>query len=171
MSDRRLLSVFLINLDWRLSMFICLDFWIRSERREVPPPKRESRVRVDRSISLRETKQAADSVDGAEKSDKKGVQRHHGFHFFFAQNLKFFWKRGNRRIQRRRSNSVDSSHSNELRRVELRKKEEKRHLSRQPRREIPDWPIEPKVKYCYNSIIDLLQSRRATIVENWGHSL
>ena len=55
------------------------------------------------------------------------------------------WKR---RIQRRRSNSVDSNHSSELRRGEKSsKKDEKsaRHLTRQ-RREIPDWPVDkPKV--------------------------
>ena len=73
-------------------MFICLDFSTRSERREVPPPKRESRVRVDRSISLRETKQPVTEVDGTEKSEKKGVQRNQAFNFsvkiaYFLENF------------------------------------------------------------------------------------
>ena len=47
-----------------------------SERREVPPPKRESRVRVDRSISLRETKQTPNQIDNIDnQKEKKGVQR------------------------------------------------------------------------------------------------
>ena len=49
----------------------------------MPPPKRESRVRVDRSISLRETKQTPNQIDNIDnQKEKKGVQRNRWLTFF-----------------------------------------------------------------------------------------